>query len=165
MRALLQRVTHPSVRVNGELVGEIGPGLVVFVGIARGDLETDGDYLAEKLANLRIFPDAEGRFNLSALDTKADLLPVSQFTLCAETRKWRRPSFIEAAGPEEAKELFESFLRRLSTTGLKVTTGRFQAHMLVEVHNDRPVTIMLDSFDRSPNRKGDPKASRQHDPI
>ncbi len=164
MRALLQRVARASVRVDGEIIGEIGPGLVVFVGIARGDLETDSDYLVKKLTNLRIFPDSEGHFNLSALDAKAELLVVSQFTLYAETRKGRRPSFIEAAGPEDARTLFDTFVRRLFGTGLKVATGRFQAHMLVEIHNDGPVTILLETADRGLTRRGGPKASEQNEP-
>ena len=159
MRALLQRVARASVLVDGDLVGEIDPGLVIFVGIAHGDQETDGHYLVEKLAHLRIFPNTAGHFHLSALDAKAELLAVSQFTLYAETRKGRRPSFMEAAGPEQARELFEGFVRGLTGTGLKVATGRFQAHMLVEIHNDGPVTILLDSADRGLSRRGEPKTS------
>ena len=150
MKALIQRVSKASVSVAGELVGQIGPGLLVFLGISRGDTERDAHYLAEKTVSLRIFPDSEGRFNLSALDTRGDLLVVSQFTLLADTKKGRRPSFTEAAPPEEAEVLFEQFLSYLHSSGLRVASGRFQQHMLVEIHNDGPVTIMLDSKEKHP---------------
>ncbi len=145
MKALLQRVTRASVSVDGEVVGRIGQGLVIFVGVASGDTEKDAQYLAQKTANLRIFPDEEGRFNLSALDIKGELLVVSQFTLLADTRKGRRPSFIEAAPPVQAEEIFERFVEQARATGLRVETGRFQQYMQVEIHNDGPVTILLDS--------------------
>ena len=145
MKALLQRVTAASVSVGGEVVGRIGRGLVVFVGVANGDTEKDAQYLAQKAANLRIFSDEEGKFNLSALDIKGELLLVSQFTLLADTRKGRRPSFTEAASPSQAEELFGQFVEKARATGLKVETGRFQQYMQVEIHNDGPVTIMLDS--------------------
>jgi D-tyrosyl-tRNA(Tyr) deacylase len=148
VKALLQRVTGASVTIDGEVVGSIGPGLVVFVGVAEGDSPQDADYLAQKLVNLRIFADRDEKFNLSALDIKAELLLVSQFTLLADTRKGRRPSFTEAAPPQEAEELFERFVSRAEESGLKVQTGRFQQYMQVEIHNDGPVTIMLDSRDR-----------------
>ncbi len=148
MRALLQRVTHASVSVENETLGRIQAGLVVLVGIAADDSETDAAYLIEKLTNLRIFPDAEGRFNLSALDVNAELLLISQFTLYADTRKGRRPSFTTAAPPELAAPLFERFIALSRETGLRIATGRFQAHMLVEIHNDGPVTVLLDSADR-----------------
>ncbi len=148
MKALLQRVTSASVSVAGEEVGRIGPGLVVFVGVANGDSAKDALYLAQKLVNLRIFADREERFNLSALDVKAELLLVSQFTLLADTRKGRRPSFTDAAPPAEAEELFQRFVEEARATGLKVETGRFQQYMQVEIHNDGPVTIMLDSQDK-----------------
>ncbi|MBA7635377.1 D-aminoacyl-tRNA deacylase [subsurface metagenome] len=145
MKALLQRVTRASVSVGGEVVGRIGQGLVVFVGVATGDTEKDAQYLAQKIASLRIFSDEEGRFNLSALDIKGELLVVSQFTLLADTRKGRRPSFIEAAPPAQAEEIFERFVEQARATGLRVATGRFQQYMRVEIHNDGPVTILLDS--------------------
>ena len=145
MKALLQRVTEASVSVGSEVVGGIGPGLVVFVGVARGDTEKDAQYLAQKIVNLRLFSDEGGKFNLSALDIKGELLVVSQFTLLADTRKGRRPDFIEAAPPAQAKELFEQFVEQAHATGLKVETGRFQQYMQVEIHNDGPVTILLNS--------------------
>jgi len=148
MKALLQRVTRASVTVADEEVGRIGQGLVVFLGIASGDTEKDAQYLAQKIVNLRIFADKEGKFNLSALDVKAELLLVSQFTLLADTRKGRRPSFTEAAAPAQAEELFNYFVEQAQATGLKVATGRFQAYMQVEIHNDGPVTIMLDSSEK-----------------
>ena len=150
MKALLQRVSKASVTVEGQVVGHIGRGLVVFVGISRQDTERDAQYLAEKTVNLRLFSDREGKFNLSALDTRGDLLVVSQFTLLADAKKGRRPGFTEAAPPGEAEALFERFLAFLRTSGLRVETGRFQQHMLVEIHNDGPVTVLLDSKDRYP---------------
>jgi len=148
MKALLQRVTTGSVSLGDEEVGRIGRGLVVFLGVASGDTEKDAQYLAQKIANLRIFPDEEGKFNLSALDINGELLLVSQFTLLADTRKGRRPSFIEAAPPAQAEELFEYFVEQVRATGLKVETGRFQQYMQVEIHNDGPVTILLDSKEK-----------------
>jgi D-tyrosyl-tRNA(Tyr) deacylase len=148
MRALLQRVTRASVSINNEEVGSIGPGLVVFLGVASGDTEKDAQYLVPKIVNLRIFADKEGKFNLSALDVNAELLLVSQFTLLADTRKGRRPSFVEAAAPAQAEELFEYFVEQARATSLKVATGRFQQYMQVEIHNDGPVTIMLDSSEK-----------------
>ena len=148
MKALLQRVTGASVSVDSEVVGRIGQGLVVFVGVADADTEKDARYLAEKTVNLRIFSDEAGRFNLSALDIKGELLVVSQFTLLADTRKGRRPSFTEAAPPAQAEELFEQFVEQLRAAGLKVETGRFQQYMQVEIHNDGPVTILLDSREK-----------------
>ncbi len=149
MKVLLQRVTGALVSVNGEVVGSIGQGLVVFVGIADGDTEEDVQYLAQKTVSLRIFSDEAGRFNLSALDIKGELLVVSQFTLLASTRKGRRPSFTEAAPPVQAEGLFGRFVEQVGATGLKVETGRFQQYMQVEIHNDGPVTIMLDSREKS----------------
>jgi len=148
VKALLQRVTEASVSVAGEVVGRIGRGLVVFVGVANEDTEKDAQYLAQKTANLRIFADGEGKFNLSALDIKGELLLVSQFTLLADTRKGRRPSFVEAASPVRAEELFNYFVEQASATGLGVATGRFQQYMQVEIHNDGPVTILLDSREK-----------------
>lgn len=148
MKALLQRVTRASVSVDNEEVGKIDQGLVVFLGVSSEDTEKDAQYLAQKVVNLRIFADKEGKFNLSALDIRGDLLLVSQFTLLADTRKGRRPSFTEAAPPEQAKALFEYFVEQARATGLKVETGRFQAYMHVEIHNDGPVTILLDSREK-----------------
>jgi len=145
VKALLQRVTEASVSVAGEVVGRIGQGLVVFVGVASGDTEKDVQFLVQKTVNLRIFADEAGKFNLSALDIKGGLLLVSQFTLMADTRKGRRPSFVEAAPPAQAEELFEQFVEQARATGLRVETGRFQQYMQVEIHNDGPVTILLDS--------------------
>ena len=145
MKALLQRVTRASVSVASEVVGRIGRGLVVFVGVASGDTEKDAQYVAQKTVSLRIFSDEEGRFNLSALDIKGELLVVSQFTLLADTRKGRRPSFAEAAPLAQAEEMFERFVEQARATGLRVETGRFQQYMQVEIHNDGPVTILLDS--------------------
>jgi D-tyrosyl-tRNA(Tyr) deacylase len=148
VKALLQRVTSASVSVAGEVVGSIGQGLVAFIGVANGDTEKDARYLAQKLVNLRIFADREEKFNLSALDIKGELLLVSQFTLLADTRKGRRPSFTDAAPSAEAEELFQQFVDEVRASGLKVETGRFQQYMQVEIHNDGPVTIMLDSRDK-----------------
>ena len=148
MKALLQRVTEASVSVTGQEVGRIGRGLVIFVGVANGDTERDIQYLVEKTLNLRLFSDEEGRFNLSSLDIKGELLLVSQFTLLADTRKGRRPSFTEAAPPAKAQELFDLFVERTRASRLKVETGHFQQYMQVEIHNDGPVTILLDSQER-----------------
>jgi D-tyrosyl-tRNA(Tyr) deacylase len=145
MKVLVQRVSQASVAVGGEVVGRIGLGLVGLVGVAQGDAEEDARYLAEKTVNLRVFPDEAGKFNRSLVDVGGGLLLVSQFTLISDTRKGRRPSFIEAAGPAEAKSLFNKFVDLARASGLKVETGRFQQHMLVEIHNDGPVTILLDS--------------------
>jgi len=148
LKALLQRVSHASVSIDGEMVGKINRGLVVLVGASMGDSEQDARYLAAKTANLRIFTDEQGKFNLSALDVNGELLVVSQFTLLADTQKGRRPSFIEAAPPDTAEKLIDIFITEARATGLKVETGRFQQHMMVEIHNDGPVTIMLDSRDK-----------------
>ena len=148
MKALLQRVTEASVSIGGEVVGRIGQGLVVFVGVADGDTAKDAQYLAEKTVNLRIFADDTGKFNLSALDIKGELLVISQFTLLADTKKGRRPSFLEAASPAQAEELFDCFLVQAHASGLKVETGRFQQYMQVEIHDDGPVTILLDSREK-----------------
>jgi len=149
MKALLQRVARASVSIENEEVGRIGQGLVVFLGVAGGDTEKDVQYLVQKIVNLRIFSDKEGKFNLSALEIEGELLLVSQLTLLADTRKGRRPSFIEAAPPAQAEELFEYFVEQTrATTGLKVETGRFQQYMQVEIHNDGPVTILLDSREK-----------------
>ncbi|MFC2015123.1 D-aminoacyl-tRNA deacylase [Chloroflexota bacterium] len=148
MKVLLQRVTGASVSVEGEEVGRIGRGLVVFVGVAVGDEEKHIQYLVGKMVNLRIFADEDDRFNLSALDIHAELLLVSQFTLLADTRKGRRPSFTGAAPPAQAEVLFERFVEQARISGLKVETGRFQQYMQVEIRNDGPVTIVLDSREK-----------------
>jgi len=145
MKALVQRVSRASVSVNDKMVGKIGPGLVVFLGVAQGDSKEDASYLANKVANLRIFADESSKFSLSALDTRGDILIVSQFTLLGDTRKGRRPDFTGAAPPDLAKELYEFFVEQVRSTGLKVETGLFQEHMLVEIYNDGPVTISLES--------------------
>jgi D-tyrosyl-tRNA(Tyr) deacylase len=145
MKALLQRVTRASVSISGEVVGEIGPGLVVLVGIAEGDTAEDARYLARRTVDLRIFADESGKFNLSAQDIKGELLVVSQFTLIADTRKGRRPSFVAAAPPDKAEPLFNEFVSETRSSGLKVATGRFQQYMQVEIHNDGPVTVLLES--------------------
>jgi D-tyrosyl-tRNA(Tyr) deacylase len=148
VKALLQRVTGASVSVGGEVVGSIGRGLVVLVGVAGGDGDKDIQYLARKMVNLRIFADKEEKFNLSALDVGAEVLLVSQFTLLADTRKGRRPSFTGAAPPPRAEELFQKLVDQVKASGLKVATGRFQQYMQLEIHNDGPVTIMLDSREK-----------------
>lgn len=148
MKALLQRVSRASVSVGGEEVARIGLGLVVLLGVANGDTEKDADYLVQKIANLRIFTDAQDKFNLSALDVHGELLFVSQFTLLADTIKGRRPSFTGAAPPQQAESLFNYAVSLAKESGLKVATGRFQQHMQVEIHNDGPVTVMLDSREK-----------------
>ena len=148
MKALLQRVTSASVSVAGEEVGRIGRGLVVLVGVASGDTEKDAQYLVRKITGLRIFADDREKFNLSALDIGGELLLISQFTLLADARKGRRPSFIDAAPPEQAETLFRYFVDQARGSGLKIATGRFQQYMQVEIHNDGPVTLMLDSHDK-----------------
>ena len=152
MKALLQRVTGAAVSVEEKVVGKIGHGLVVFVGVANGDTTEDIRYLTRKIVELRIFDDAEGKFNLSVLDVKGELLLVSQFTLLATTRKGRRPGFTDAAVPGVAETLFNQFVEQTRAVGLKVETGRFQTHMLVEIHNDGPVTIFIDSRERLNSR-------------
>jgi len=145
MRAVLQRVTRASVRVGGETVGEIGPGLLVLLGVARDDGESDAVYLVEKVLNLRVFEDAEGRMNLSLAEAGGALLAVSQFTLYGDARKGRRPSWFDAAPPELARPLYEFFVTEARARGARAETGSFQAMMEVELVNDGPVTILLDS--------------------
>ncbi|MCH8205494.1 MAG: D-tyrosyl-tRNA(Tyr) deacylase [Chloroflexi bacterium] len=154
MRALVQRVSDGSVTVDDQVVGSIGPGLLVLLGISSDDSEEDARYLVSKTVNLRIFADEQDRFNRSALETGAELLVVSQFTLYADTRKGRRPSFTRAAPPELAETLFESAVGMFRESGLKVEVGLFQAHMMVSIRNDGPVTIMLDSADKERPRRG-----------
>ena len=146
MRILLQRVERASVSVDGETVSAIGPGLCVFLGVGKGDSEDDGAFLADKLLNLRVFPDGAGRFDRSVLDTGGEILVVSQFTLYGDCRKGRRPSLTEAAAPEEADRLYRDFVDRLArAVGPRVSTGTFQAHMKVSLVNDGPVTFLIDS--------------------
>jgi D-tyrosyl-tRNA(Tyr) deacylase len=148
LKVLLQRVTTASVKVENELVGWINYGLVAFVGVAHDDSEKDVKYLVDKVINLRIFSDSDSKFNLSALEVNGEILVISQFTLLADARKGRRPSFTGAASPELAESLFKMFVDAITETGISVATGRFQQHMLVEIHNDGPVTILLDSKDK-----------------
>jgi D-aminoacyl-tRNA deacylase len=145
MRAVVQRVSEAAVRVDGAIVGQIGPGLLVLLGVGRGDGDADAQDLAEKVANLRILADDEGRMNLSLLDTGGEALVVSQFTLYGDARKGRRPGYTDAASPEEANRLYEHFVSRLRSTGLRVETGTFRATMDVALVNQGPVTILLDS--------------------
>ena len=152
MRAVIQRVSHASVEVAGERVGAIERGLLVLLAVGDGDTTDDATYLVNKIAGLRIFPDEAGRFDRSALDIGAELLVVSQFTLFADTRRGRRPSFTEAASPEEAASRFAEVVALFEDTGLRVATGRFQEMMDVALVNDGPVTIWLDSADRHRSR-------------
>jgi D-tyrosyl-tRNA(Tyr) deacylase len=145
MRAVVQRVTRAQVTVNDEIIGQIGRGLLVLLGISMSDSEADAEYLADKIAGLRIFADKYGKMNLSAAEAEGAVLVVSQFTLYGDTRGGRRPSFIAAARPEEACRLYEHFVERIRAAGLACETGRFQEMMQVELLNDGPVTILLDS--------------------
>lgn len=145
VRAVVQRVAEASCRVGGEVVGAIGPGLVVLLGVGGGDTEKDAEYLADKVLNLRVFADEEGQMNRSVQDVKGGLLVVSQFTLFGDVRKGRRPSYSDAAPPEEADRLYRHFVSRLRPSGLAVATGVFRAMMDVALVNQGPVTILLDS--------------------
>ena len=145
MRALLQRVTEASVTVDQQIKGAIQPGLVVLLGIERGDGRRDCDYLLDKIVNLRIFADADDKMNLSILDIGGEMLIISQFTLCADCRKGRRPSYNDAMPPAQAKELYEYFIDQAQKTDINIASGVFQAAMQVALINDGPVTIMLDS--------------------
>ena len=148
MKALLQRVTEASVSVDSKIIGKIDRGLAVLVGVGTDDTEDDARQLANKTSQLRIFADDDGKFNLSAIDVKGEILVVSQFTLMANTSKGRRPSFTDAAPPQEAEKLVDLYISYLKETGLMVETGVFQAYMQVQIHNDGPVTIMLNSKDK-----------------
>jgi D-tyrosyl-tRNA(Tyr) deacylase len=145
MRALVQRVSRARVSVNGEITGEIGRGLLVLLGVGVGDTRADADYLAEKTIGLRIFEDANGKMNLSVAEVAGALLVVSQFTLYGDARRGKRPSFDAAAPPDEARELYEYFVEKIRAVGLRCETGRFQETMQVELVNEGPVTILLDS--------------------
>jgi D-aminoacyl-tRNA deacylase len=144
MRALLQRVSHASVTVNGQIVGNIQRGFVVLLGVTYSDTEAEADWLAAKIAGLRLFEDSEGKMNLGLADVGGAVLVVSQFTLYGDARKGRRPSFTDAARPEQAEPLVQYFADQLRQQGLPVAMGHFGAHMLVEIHNDGPVTLMLE---------------------
>ena len=145
MRILIQRVTKGSVSIDGELVGQTGPGLVVLVGVTHTDTEADAEYLANKCVNLRIFTDENGKMNRSLLDLGGSVLAISQFTLYGDCVKGRRPGFDLAARPELAEGLYEKFVELLRAAGVHVETGRFGADMLVEIHNDGPLTFLLES--------------------
>jgi len=141
----VQRVSHARVSVDGVIAGEIGLGLLVLLGVGRGDAEADATYLAEKIAGLRIFEDAEGKMNRSVLDAGGSVLAVSQFTLYGDVRRGKRPSFDDAAPPDEARRLYEFFVQKIRALGVRCETGRFQEMMRVELVNEGPVTILLDS--------------------
>jgi D-tyrosyl-tRNA(Tyr) deacylase len=144
MKALLQRVTHASVTVAGEIVGEIGLGFVILLGVTHGDTKSEADWLAQKIAGIRLFEDPDGKMNLSLADVGGEILLVSQFTLYGDARKGRRPSFTDAARPPHAEPMVEYFGEQLRQQGITVATGVFGANMHVEIHNDGPVTLMLE---------------------
>ena len=145
MRAVVQRVTYSSVEVDGEIVGEINKGFNVLLGISKEDTEEDMKYIKDKIINLRVFSDENDKMNLSLLDIKGELLLISQFTLYGDARNGRRPNFMNALGGEEAKKFYDKFIEMMKETGLKVQTGIFGADMKVDIKNDGPVTILLDS--------------------
>lgn len=145
MRACVQRVRQAQVTVGGVIAGQIGRGLLVLLGVQQDDADQDARYLADKIVHLRIFDDDQGRMNRSLLDTEGQLLAVSQFTLLGDCRKGRRPSFVEAAAPEKAEQLYSTFMAAVQRHGVAVAAGRFRQHMLVELTNDGPVTLLLDS--------------------
>ncbi len=145
MRAVVQRVTKGAVTVEGQTVGSIGPGMVILLGVGNDDTEKDVEYLAEKIINLRIFEDNQGKMNLSLLEVQGEALVVSQFTLYGDCRKGRRPNFGGAASPEKGEEYYHKFVELLKSRGVKVATGTFRAYMTVEIINDGPVTFILDS--------------------
>ncbi len=153
MRAVVQRVSNASVSVAGKQVGSIGRGFVVLLGVCHQDTEADTEYLANKIAHLRIFEDGDGKMNLELKDVSGEILAISQFTLYASTRKGRRPSFISAALPELADRLYQHFIRLLRKAGIPVSQGVFGAMMMVNINNDGPVTIILDSEDRHKPRE------------
>jgi D-tyrosyl-tRNA(Tyr) deacylase len=145
MRAVVQRVSRASVVVEERVVGEIGLGLLVLLGVSKNDAKADADYLAEKIAALRVFEDRDGKMNRSVVDVGGAVLAVSQFTLCGDVRRGKRPSFDDAARPERARELYEYFITRIRQSGLRCETGQFQAMMSVSLVNHGPVTVLLDS--------------------
>ena len=145
MRAVVQRVSESSVSIDGEQVGKIGDGLMILLGVAKEDTAVDADYLAEKIVNLRIFSDDQGKMNRSLLETGGEMLVVSQFTLLGDCRKGRRPSFIHAADPEKGNDLYVYFVNQVQKKGVAVETGRFGAMMAVSLVNDGPVTLILES--------------------
>lgn len=145
MRAVVQRVSQGSVMVAGEVVGAVGKGYVILLGVAKEDTEADADYVADKVAGLRVFEDEQGKMNLSIQDVGGGVLAISQFTLYGDVRRGRRPGFDRAGRPEQAEPLYERFVARLREQGLRVETGRFQTHMAVSLTNDGPVTILIDS--------------------
>lgn len=149
MKVVIQRVSESHVKVDGKIVGEIGNGLMLLVGINEEDSETDADWLVQKILNLRIFGDDEGKLNLSVQDIKGEILCISQFTLIADYKKGNRPSFIKAAKPDKAIPLFEYFKKEISKSGLKIEAGIFGADMKVSLINDGPVTIVMDSQTKS----------------
>ncbi len=145
MRAVVQRVSRARVTVGNDVVGDIGRGLLVLLGVAREDTETDADYLADKITGLRVFEDSDGKMNLSLPDAEGSMLVVSQFTLYGDVRRGKRPSFDHAAPPEKARQLYEYFVEKVRAAGMRCETGKFQAMMQVELVNDGPITILLDS--------------------
>ena len=145
MRAVVQRVKKSSVTVDGKVTGQIDGGLMVLIGVKKGDTETDADYIARKISQLRVFDDENGVMNLSIKEAGGDILAVSQFTLLGDARKGNRPSYFDAAGPEEANELYRLVIKKLTDNGIHVEEGVFQTEMLVDISNHGPVTILLDS--------------------
>lgn len=145
MRAVVQKVSSSKVTVDGEIIGKIDQGLMVLLGVTHDDTSKDVDYMVDKVTNLRIFEDEEGKMNLSLKDIGGDVLAVSQFTLYGDARRGRRPSFSDAARPEVANPLYEEFIEKVKTQGINVETGKFGAHMMVDLTNDGPVTILLES--------------------
>ncbi len=145
MRVVAQRVSHAKVLIDGETVSQIGRGLLLLVGVKNDDAPADAEFLAQKCLNLRVFEDQQGKLNLSVLEIKGEILAVSQFTLYGDTRKGRRPSFTEAASPQAAQSLYQKFVESLRKSGLPVKTGAFGKHMLVDIHNDGPVTLIMES--------------------
>jgi len=145
MRAVVQRVKSASVFIDPKKISAIGPGLLVFLGVAHGDSMTDVNYLVDKITNLRIFEDSDGKMNRSVTDISGEILVVSQFTLYGDCRKGRRPSFVAAAGPEKAESLYDAFIEKMRTQGIPTRTGQFRAMMEVSLVNDGPVTLIIES--------------------